>query len=199
MDNFITVTRFLTAIGAPLVALGMCILTLIRTNQERGGKPEEGQHCLQCGESRRGDLGKFTYSENKGNPRQIAIQSQLRPDSEKVIGSETHFICDRCTRRFLRNEMLQIVLMVLPYPLYLYVILPLLADAGIFANFLIETFLVILVLAGTTAAYDLFRSARDGETSLAEARDRVAINERKNELGKKYTYTTRMGKTRLRR
>jgi hypothetical protein len=182
---------------APTLAVIFSILSLIKTRQGQGSPPEEGQACLRCGEARQGAPGKFHYTESIGNARERAAQKQLTPQDTPILGSETHFICDRCAQRFIRNEIFQILLMVLPYPLYLYVITPLLAEVANFSNFLIETVLMVLSVAGATAAFDLYRAARLGEAPLAEARDRVAINQRKKALGKKFSYYSRMGTTQL--
>ena len=192
MENFIVLTRILTAIVAPIVSIVLSILAIWRSQRDQGQPPEPGVHCLRCGKARFGDHGQFKYSENMGNPRRQAIQSQLKLTEQTILGSESHFICDICARGYLLRQVLQIGLMVLPYPLYLYVVLPILGESGFFANFLIETILVLFVLAGTTAAFDLFRAAREGETSLAEMRDRVAIKIRKKFLGKNHTYQTRL-------
>jgi hypothetical protein len=61
------------------------------------------------------------------------------------------------------------------------------------SNYLIEGLLVIFVLGGLIAAFDLFRAVRSGETPLAETRDRVAINARMPVIGKQYNYFTRIG------
>ena len=197
MNFIITLIRILTAVAAPLLAIVLAVLTLLKTRKIRGHDAEEGQACLRCGQTRSGDSGQFHYTESIGNARERAAQKQLTPRDTPILGSETHFICDPCAQRFIRLEVVQILLMALPYPLYLYVIIPLFPGSGIFANFLIETLLVVLSLAGATAAFDLYRAVRMGRTPLTEARDRVAINQRKKTLGKKFSYYTRMGTTHL--
>lgn len=193
MENFIIVTRILTAIGAPIAAILLSILAILRAQAVQGQPPAPGTTCLQCSKAQPGDQGEFTYAENTGSPRRQAIQRQLDAKMVAVVGSESHFICDNCARKYLLRQVLQVVLMVLPYPLYLYGVMPLLGDSLFFANFLIETILVIFVLAGATAAYDLFRAAREGETPLSDMRDRAAIKQRKTVLGKQFTYHTRLG------
>ena len=199
MSLIIDIITILTAVVAPALALIFSILSLIKTRQGQGSPPEEGQACLRCGETRPGAPGQFHYAESIGNARERAAQKQLTPKDTPILGSETHFICDRCAQRFIRNEIFQILLMVLPYPLYLYVITPLLAEVANFSNFLIETVLMVLSVAGATAAFDLYRAARMGEAPLAEARDRVAINQRKKALGKKFSYYSRMGTIQLKK
>ena len=197
MNLINTIMRILAAIVAPAVAIVLSALTLIKTRQDQGDKPEESQECLRCSEARQGATGQFHYTESIGNARERAANKQLTPKDTPILGSETHFVCDQCAQRNIRNEVLQILLMVLPFPLYLYVIIPLFAENGIFANFLIETLLVVLSVAGATAAFDLYRAVRKGQAPLTEARDRVAINQRKKALGKKFSYYTRMGSTHL--
>jgi hypothetical protein len=197
MSIIFDIIRTLTAVAAPLLAILLSVLTLLKTRKIQGEAPDEDQACLRCGEDRTGASGQFHYTESIGNARERAAQKQLRPRDTPILGSETHFICDRCAQRFIWFEILQILLMVLPYPLYLFVVIPLIPGNGIFANFLIETLLVVLSLAGATAAYDLYRAVRQGSTPLTEARDRVAINQRKKNLGKKFSYYTRMGSTHL--
>jgi len=197
MNLINTIMRILAAIVAPAVAIVLSALTILKTRKDQGNKPEEGQECLRCGEARHGAPGQFHYTESIGSARERAAQKQLTPKDTPILGTETHFVCDQCAQRTIRNEILQILLMVLPFPLYLYVIIPLFAENGIFANFLIETLLVVLSVAGATAAFDLFRAVRKGRAPLTEARDRVAINQRKKALGKKFSYYTRMGSTHL--
>ncbi|MFW5713710.1 MAG: hypothetical protein ACOCYU_03485 [Brevefilum sp.] len=197
MNIIISIIRILTAIVAPVTAIVLCVLTLLKTRQDQGHQPDEGQACLRCGQERQGAEGQFHYTESIGNARERAARKQLAPQDTPILGSENHFICDHCAQRFVRNEIFQILLMLLPYPLYLYVITPLFAENGIFSNFLIETLLVVLSVAGATAAFDLYRAVGVGRAPLTEARDRVAINHRKKTLGKKFSYYTRMGTTQL--
>jgi hypothetical protein len=199
MDFILTIIRILTAIIAPAAALIFTALALIQLRLAAGNEPEEGQSCLRCDESRVGGEGQFHYAEAVGNARERAASKSLTPQDTPILGSESHFVCDKCARRFIRNEIIQIILLVLPYPLYLYVIIPVFAQDGVFANFLIETLLVVLSVAGVTAAFDLYRAVRNGASPLAEARDRVAITERKNMLGKKFSYYSRMGAKQLNR
>lgn len=193
MENFIIVTRILTAIGAPIAAIVLSTLAILRARGTQGQQPKPDTHCLQCKKSTPGGQGEFAYSENLGSPRRQAFRNQLETGAKVILGSESHFICDSCASKYLLHQVLQVVVMIVPYPLYLYVILPLLGGTAFLANFLIETVLVIFVLAGATAAYDLFRTAREGKTPLAEMRDRLAIKLRKNTLGKKHQYHTRLG------
>lgn len=197
MHLIINIIRIFTAVIAPVLAVVLSALTLIKTHQDQGAPPQEGQDCLRCGEAREGAPGQFHYTESIGNARERAAQKQLNPKNTPILGSETHFVCDRCAQRFIRNEIFQALVMILPYPIYLYVIIPLFAENGIFANFLIETLLVVLSVAGATAAYDLYRAVQLAKAPLGEARDRVAINQRKQTLGKSFSYYTRRGATHL--
>jgi hypothetical protein len=106
-------------------------------------------------------------------------------------------VCDTCAQRYLHNELIQLVLMAVAYPAYRYLILPAVAPNGFFANFLIETLLIILTFTALTAAFDLYRATQEGKTPLSEVRDRVAIAARKSELGKRFSFYTEMGAARL--
>ncbi len=199
MDFVLTIIRIMTAILLPISAIAMTIFTLVKVFKSQGETPQAGQACLRCRKSNAGDEAEFHYAEAVGNARERAAAKQLTPSDTPILGSETHFVCDACAKRFVRNETMQILLMVLPYPLYLYVIIPLFAKNGVFANFLIETLLIVLSAAGTTAAFDMLRAVRKGKTPLSEARDRVAIQERRQQLGKKFSYYTRIGHSHLKK
>ena len=191
MNLILNIFRGLTAIIAPLTAVILDVLTLTAANHEQGDQAREEQKCIRCGESRKGARGTFQYTENNSNTRPRAASKQLTPSENPILGSESHFVCDHCAHRNIRNEVFQHILMVIPYPMYLYVIIPLFLNNGNFASFLIETLLVVLSVAGVSAAFELYRAVQKGETPLAEARDRVVIRQRKNTLGKKFTYYTR--------
>ena len=158
MGHLLTAIRILTAIAAPLAAIILLILTHLKLRGVKGESPEEGETCLCCGKAEPGDIAQFHYSESVGSPRDRAAQKQLTLTATPILGSETHFICDSCAKKYVRNETIQIVLLSLPYPLYLYVIIPLFVKDGVFANFLIETLLVVVSVARLhLPAYDLFR------------------------------------------
>lgn len=197
MDYLLTILRILTAIVAPLAAIILLILTHLKLRGVKGESPEEGETCLRCGKANPGDVAQFHYAENVGSPRDRVARKQLTLAATPILGSETHFICDPCAKWYVRNETIQIILLLLPYPLYLYVIIPLFVKDGVFANFLIETLLVVVSVAAFTSAYDLFRAVRTGETPLEEARDRVAVGQRRAFLGKKFNYYTRIGASHL--
>ena len=197
MDYLLTIIRVLTAIVAPLAAITLLILALLKLHGVEGVSPQEGETCLRCGKAAPGDTAEFHYAESVGSPRDRAARRQLALAATPILGSETHFICDSCAKWFVRSETIQIIFLSLPYPLYLYVIIPLFAKDGVFANFLIETLLVVVSVAAFTSAYDLFQAVRTGITPLAEARDRVAIGQRRAFLGKKFSYYTRIGASRL--
>lgn len=112
----------------------------------------------------------------------------------QILGSESHFVCNHCAHHYIRNEILQHILMVIAYPIYLYLFIPIFGGNGVFADFLIQTLLVVLSVAGTTSALTQYFAVSQGEDPLSEARDHVAINERKNILGKKFSYYSRMKK-----
>lgn len=198
MDLILTILRVLIAIVAPAATLVLTILVILRIRRAAGIASEEGQRCLRCSQSGPGGEAQFFYTESVGNPRERAAIKPLNPAESPILGAETHYICDQCARRYAWNEIVQGLLLVAPYPLYLYVIIPLFAEGGIFANFLIETLLVVLSIAGAVTVFDLYRASFNGETPLADARDHVAINERKQALGKKFSYYTRIGASHLR-
>lgn len=193
MTYLLTIIRILLAIAAPLAAIILLLLAYLKLRGMKGESPEEEETCLRCGKAEPGGYGHFHYAESIGSPRDRAAKKQLTLPSTPILGSETHFICDRCARKYIRNETIQIILLYLPYPLYLYVLIPLLTEDGVFSNFLIETVLVVLSIAAFISAYDLFHAVRTGETPLAEARDRVAIEKRRAILGKVFSYYTRIG------
>ncbi|MCB2214157.1 hypothetical protein KQH50_02060 [bacterium] len=198
MNIILTIIRVIIAILVPAAALVLSILSVLRLRKAVGVMPEESQVCIRCSSAGPGGEGVFHYTESVGNPRERAAANQINPANTTILGSETHYVCDQCARRFAWNELVQGVLLVLPYPLYLYVIIPIFAEGGVYANFLIETLLVVLSIAGAMTVIDLYRASLNGAAPLADARDHVAINERKKALGKKFSYYTRLGASRLR-
>lgn len=191
MDFFFLVIRFITAVIMPISAVVISYLTIRIIKQGSGDLAAGGQTCRRCGQSREGAKGEFHYTENIGSPRQQMARGHSIITEESILGSEEHFICDHCAHRYMVIEILQQVLVVIPYPLYLFVIVPLILRNGASTNFLIEIFLLIFSLAGAASAWNLYRATRKADTPLAEARDRVAIQERKKTLGKDYSYFTR--------
>ena len=192
MDSVVYLIRILTAVIAPTGAVVMAILTVFKVRNSKGTLSEVGDPCLRCGNLGKGAEGQFWYSTNNGNANDRSHRLKLTLGNTRILGSESCFICDQCALRVIRNEIFQLFLMVVPYPLYLYVIVPQFAEDGVFANFLIETLLIVLSVGGLTAILDLFRVVCLGESPLAEARDRVAIQVRKNVLGKRFKYFTRI-------
>ncbi len=193
MDLVINLLRILTAVVAPIVVIVFILMTAIKVSKAKGALPEEGQNCLRCGESRKGAEGQLYYTEPPGSLSGRNSKRRLIPGSTPILGNETHFICDQCVFRYVRNEIFQMILMVLPYPLYLFLFIPRFAENGVFANFLVETLLIVLSIGGLISAINLLRAVRMGGSLLIEVRDRVAIHERKNSLGKKFYYYTRTG------
>lgn len=193
MELLLTILRFLLAASIPLAAIILTALTAARLRDAAGAPAAEGEACLHCGKALPGGKGQFHFTEPIGNARERAAKKQFSAEANPILGSETHFICDSCARRYLRNEMLQHLLFVLPYPVYLYALLPIFSPTGFFASFGIEILLIILSIAGLIAALDLYRAVRFASTPLDEARDRVAIGERRNYLGKSLSYYSRRG------
>jgi hypothetical protein len=128
------------------------------------------------------------------------MRKKQPPITEPIITeTETHFICDACARRYIHQEILLQILIVLPYPLYVLAIKAFSHQNGRSPNILLEAFLIVLAIAGTLAALNLHRALRFGETPLAEIRDRVAIQVRKKLLGKDLSYYTRTGMQNLKK
>jgi len=193
MAIFLTIIRILAAVISPLAVILLAILTLVQFRGTVGTSTENSETCLSCAKSLPGGEGQFHYTEPIGNARERAAKQQFSTGQTPILGSETHFICDRCARRYFRNQTIQHLAMVLSYPLLLYGIFPLLAPNSYFSNFLFETLLVVLSISGLVAALDLYRATRHGNTPLDEVRDRVAISKRRKMLGRKLSYYTRMG------
>ena len=185
--------RFFLSILAPATALGLVVLSLIRVKSSEGRPPEQEQSCLRCGQRRPGDLGQFSYSVIIGKPRRNSAIRQMFQYDSPILDTESHFICDHCTRRHLTIDVLQITLMMLPYTIYRHVLLPILSSHGVSSNFLIEGFLMLFAIGGLTTAIDLSRAIKTGETPLAEIRDRIALKIRKPAIGTQYNYYTRLG------
>lgn len=194
MNFMLPIFHTITAILIPIGTVALAILMTVKIQKSVGGKaPNDDTVCLRCQQPHQGDQGQFQYCKSSKAARRRDIRGSQAAENSPILGSESYFVCDRCARRFLYNEMLQQLVMVLAYPIYLYVIIPLFAENGIFANFLIETLLLVLSLAGGISAYELYRAVSVGKTPLTEARDRVAINRRRLVLGKKFSYTTQFG------
>jgi hypothetical protein len=199
MDLILTILRILTAVVAPISAVIFVILSLVRLRQAQGRPPKNEELCLRCGQARKGGDAQFHYTDSTMAAGEQTAKRKLLPSEKEILGSETHFVCDHCARRALRNEIGQVFLMMLPYPLYLYLIVPLFLEGRTFANFLIETLLVVMAVIGVTTAYYLFRTTHKGQTPLTEGRDQLAIYLRKSALGKKLNYYTRFGSARLKK
>ncbi len=200
MEILLNIIRILTAVIAPAAVVCLTALSSFRIRKDESQAPEDAQQeCLRCGESRTGAEGQFHYSENFNSARERSIRKQLTLSKPTDLGSETHFICDRCAYRYIMNENLQLILMALPYPLYLFIIVPLFAQNGVFANFLVETLLIVLSVGGFISALDLFRAVCGGVSPLSDARDHVAIQQRKQNLGKNFNYYTRVEMTHLKK
>jgi len=199
MKILLNIIRILIAVIAPAAVVCLTTLITLRIRKDEGQAPEDAQKCLRCGESRTGAEGQLHYTENFNSARERSIRKQLTLSKTTALGSETHFICDRCAHRYIMNENLQLILMALPYPLYIFIIVPLFAQNGVFANFLVETLLIVLSVGGFISSLDLFRAVCGGVSPLSDARDHVAIQQRKQDLGKNFNYYTRVGMTHLKK
>lgn len=197
MTFVLTFIRILTAVVAPFLAVGLSILAAVHVRRYQKTTSHPASQCLRCRHTRPGSEAEFFFSARVGSLREITRKKHPIINQSPILGSETHFICDQCAGRYIHNEIIQQTLMSLAYPGYLFVLIPLFFQNGVFANFLIETLLVVMALAGATAAFDLYRAVKSGQAPLSEARDRVAIFERKKTLGKQYDYFTRLGRSRI--
>lgn len=193
MTLFLTILRTLMAVASALAVIVFTMLTVAKLGRTSGEPASDGKTCLRCRKTLPGGEGQFHFTEPVGNARERAAKQQFSADSTPILGSESHFVCDKCARSYLWGQMLQHLFMVLSYPLYLYVILPNVAPDGLFASVGVEIILIILSLSGLIAAMDLYRAIRQGSTALDEGRDRVAIGKRRRQLGKKFSYYTRSG------
>lgn len=194
MTLLLTIIQILTAIIAPTATIVLAGLIIFHTtsNQDKS-IPSEGI-CLRCGKSRKGAKGHFKYSANKDSSQKNQTSKNTEKEDNPILGTESHFVCNHCAHRYIRNEILQHILMVIAYPIYLYLFIPIFGRNGVFADFLIQTLLIVLSVAGTTSAVNQYFAVYKGEGPLSEARDHVAINERKDFLGKKFGYYSRMKK-----
>lgn len=193
MNTLLTSIRLFTAVLMPISAVTLSWLTRRIATQNTSNMLADQQACRQCGQIRQGADGQFTYTESIGSPRQRVKKKESFLPEAKILGSETHFVCDPCALGYLRNEMRLHILMVLAYPVYLFVIIPYFVNNGLLTNFLVEAFMALLAVAGTASAYELYQAIRAGDSPLGEARDRVAIRTRKSALGKGFSYFTRTG------
>ncbi|MBW6466276.1 MAG: hypothetical protein K0B06_07225 [Brevefilum sp.] len=197
MAIFLQIIRILSALLMPIGALFFSCQTLRRAKEAHPGVVSEVEPCLRCGGARAGAHGEFTYTKKITSPRERVRKEQPYMPQTSVLGAESHFVCDVCARRYLRGEALVHVLLAVSYPVYLFVIVPVFVDAMLFPHVLLEILLLLLSVAGGASALDLFRSVRAGETPLAEARDRVAIQGRKKQLGTSLSYFTRSDRRHL--
>ena len=193
MAILLTIFRSVTALAIPLAAIILTALTALQLRGASGALAGAGDACLRCGKNAPGGEGQFHYTEPIGNARERAAKQQFTAAANPILGSESHYVCDHCALRYLRGQMLQHVLLVLPYPIFLYAFIPLVAPNGFLTSFLVETLLAVLAISGLVAAFDLYRAIRQSGTLLDEARDRVAIGERQKQLGKKLSYYSRRG------
>jgi hypothetical protein len=199
MNDFLQMIRILMALLMPIGALVFSYLTLRRAKEAHIGVASEVQPCMRCGQARAGAHGDFTYAEKITSPRERVRKEQPYMPETVILGSESHFVCDVCTRRFLRNEVILHMLLAVPYPAYLFVIVPNFINNLLFPHVLLEILLLLVSVAGGTLAFDLFRSVSVGETPLAEARDCVAIAGRKKQLGSGLSYFTQGGMRHLKK
>ncbi|MFU8826566.1 MAG: hypothetical protein ACNA70_03645 [Brevefilum sp.] len=148
--------------------------------------------CLKCGRSQPGSDACFAYTREAENLRQ-QIKSQTPRAKPNQVETETYFVCDSCAQRYWRWELIRQNLIGLSYPVYRLVTSMFMGQNRLFTNYLLEGLVMLLTLAGTLAAWNLYRALRAGQTPQTELRDRVAIEARKTTLGKGFGYYTRAG------
>jgi hypothetical protein len=193
MNVFLQIVRILIALLMPISAIAFSYLTLRRAKGVPTDVVLAVQPCLQCGQTREGAQGEFTYTEKIGSPRERVRKEKAYMPETAVLGAESHFVCDVCARRYLRSEALLHILLAILYPVYLFLIVPIFVNDLLFTHVLLEIVLLLLSVAGGALAADLYRVMGAGETLLAEARDRVAVRRRKKQLGTGVSYFTRSG------
>lgn len=191
MEIFLTLIQILTAIIAPMATIILAGLIIFRTKWHQHESLISDGICLRCSRSQKGAEGHFYYSIHKITSSEKQTSKNTEVDHIPILDSESHFVCNTCAYRHLCNEMLQHTLMVIVYPIYLFLVVPIFGGDGIFADFLIQTLLVVLSVAGSTSALNLYFAVSRMKDPLSEARDQVAIMERKNILGKNFSYYSR--------
>lgn len=199
MIVFLQIIRILIALLMPISALVFSYLTLRHAKEALTGVALEVQPCMRCGQTRAGAQGDFTYTEKITSPRERVRKEQPYMPETAVLGTESHFVCDVCAWGYLRNEVLLHILLAVPYPVFLFVIVPIYLKNLLFPHVLLEILLLLLSVAGGASAFDLFRCVSAGEMPLAEARDCVAIQGRKKQLGSGLSYFTRRGMRHLKK
>lgn len=193
MHALILLIRVIAAAVMPLSAVVLSWLTIRLARQGSPGVYTADQSCLKCGLSRSGAPGGFAYTRGVDRLRRQMRNKQPALSEPILTETEIHFICDPCAWRYLRQEILFQILIVLPYPVYASVFLFFQNQNQRFPNLLLEVFLIVLAIAGVLAALNLYRALKLGETPLAEIRDRVSIQCRRRVLGKDLSYYTRSG------
>lgn len=197
MNVLITLVRILTAVAAPIFAVTLSILVIVTIRKNPGRDDQLVSQCLRCSQNKKGSEARFFFSTSIGGGQEFRRKQHPALNRSPILDSERHFICDQCADRYIYQEAVQQILLSLAYPVYLFVIIPLFSGEGMLFNFLIETLLVLLAVAGAVSAYDLLRAVRKGSSPRSEARDRVAIYQRKKALGKKYDFYTRLGRSKI--
>ena len=192
MNLFLNLLRLVIGVGMPILTIVFSYQAhRIAQQDQNEGRLVDGI-CLKCHRSQKGDQAIFAYTKNPQNPRQGMKQKHLPQAETTLQGTETHHVCSPCAERYVRHEIILQTLMVLPYPL-VRGITALMPNSAVSSNFLLEIYLMVFSIAGAVSAWHLHRALRAGETPLAEIRDRVAIQVRKDFLGKNFGYYTRAG------
>ena len=160
------------------------LLTIFRTTHGSGCSTRHHHpHCADCHPAARhyrrtrlrkaqaacaavssqpGGEGQFqlheTDRQRPGTSLPKTVLSQSHPGGRSLTSFATSAPTASCV-----SEMLQHLLLALPYPIYLFILQPLVAPAGFLTGFLFETLMVMLSLSGLIAALDLLsRSPPNG-------------------------------------
>ena len=107
MDILLTCIRAFAAIIIPIVTIILVVMTSNRAKQYQGFPPEEGVKCLRCEKLITGGYGSFHYTEKIEHPRPSLAVKHIMPPENPALGSESHFVCDDCARRYIRIENIQ--------------------------------------------------------------------------------------------
>ena len=199
MNISLQIIRILIAFLMLISALAFSYLALRRVKGDHNDTVSDVQPCLRCGQTREGAQGEFIYTKKITGPRERVRKEQPYMPETVILGRESHFVCDVCARRYLRNEALLHILLAVPYPAYLIVIVSVFVNDMRFTHILLEILLLMLSMAGGASAWERYRAVNTEETPLAEARDCVAIRGRKKQLGPGLRYFTRGGMRHLKK
>lgn len=188
MHDLLTLIRSVIAVILPLGALILSIICVVRM-QKTSQSPQRILKCANCRKERSGENGAFYYQATRSG-KKTGTDAKKSPQVD-IFKTDSRFICQTCAKRYILLELLQSVGLSLAYPLYLFVIVPLVAP-GAFIGFLGDLVTILLGLSAIFSIYKLLRAALDAEGILAFASDEVAIKVRRFDLGRHYDFYTRL-------